>query len=148
MGDTFSKNGDIWPIQSWDGCRLNTKAHGPGTLVDEFGFTHQCTLNQGVTSGYCWVTGPDGYHVAQIFSTEGMLYGTQVQFDSNGDISLAFCFDGELAHNVQGMRMNRVVSFNEVSKAQRTFFTQETPCLNDLFAHFSCNFDFFKIVRL
>ena len=88
MADTFSIYGNTCTIQSWDGGRLNTKAHGPGTLVDEYGTTRQCTLNQGVISGYCWLTDTIVHKWALVYNTQGMLHGTQVAFSTDGDIYL------------------------------------------------------------
>ena len=95
MADSFIWNGDTYPIQSWDGGRLNTKAHGPGTLVDTDGDTYQCSLNQGVISGYCWCNDTDGDKYAQVFNTQGMLHGTLVAFNTNGDITLVVFNNGK-----------------------------------------------------
>ena len=104
MADTFSIDGGTYTIQSWDGGRLNTKAHGPGTLVDEFGNTRQCTLNQGVISGYCWRTDTDGDKGASVYNTQGMRHGTLVVFFTNGGIRLAVYNNGEQESYMQGMK--------------------------------------------
>ena len=88
MADTFSIFGVTLTIRSWDGGRLNNKAHGPGTLVDGDGDTYQCALNQGVISGYSWFTYTDGYKVAAVYNTHGMEHGTRVVFSTNGGIYL------------------------------------------------------------
>ena len=93
MADTFSIHGETRTIRSWDGGRLNTKAHGPGTLVDKYG-TNQCTLNQGVISGYCWFTDTVGDKAAQVYNTQGMEHGTRVVF-SPWDIRLFVYNNGE-----------------------------------------------------
>ena len=103
MADTYSIGGLTIPIRSWDGGRLNTKAHGPGTLVDGDGDTYQCTLNEGVISGYCWWTNTNGYKVAQVYNTQGMWHGTQVVFCTDGDIGLVVYTNGEQEGSVQGM---------------------------------------------
>ena len=95
MADTYCIGGHSWPIQSWDGGRLNTKAHGPGTLVDEYGDTRQCLLNQGVISGYSWVTGSSGNKCAQVYNTHGIKHGPMVAFSFNGDIWLSVFKNGE-----------------------------------------------------
>ena len=103
MANKFSWNGTTYTIRSWDGGRLNTKAHGPGTLVDEFGFTRQCTLNHGVISGYSWYTTTSGYKVAAVFNTKGTPHGTQLWLFTNGVIDLDVYNNGELESSVQGM---------------------------------------------
>ena len=103
MADTYSVHGNTFTIRSWDGGRLNTKAHGPGTLVDTSGYTYQCTLNHGVISGYSWYTDTSGNKVAAVFNTQGMSHGTQVWFRTNGDIDLV-CNNGMLEEDfVEGM---------------------------------------------
>ncbi len=104
MADEFSIHGGTGTIQSWDGGRLNTKAHGPGTLVDEYGYTYQCTLNEGVVSGYCWFTAANGNKLAQVYNTQGILHGTVVVFGTDGDIILGVSNDGEEeGDQVEGM---------------------------------------------
>ena len=104
MADSFIWNGDTYPIQSWDGGRLNTKAHGPGTLVDTDGDTYQCSLNQGVISGYCWRTDTDGDKVAAVYNTQGMRHGATVVFRADGDIYLTVWNNGKWeGSSVQGM---------------------------------------------
>jgi hypothetical protein len=100
--DTCSINGITRRVRSWDGSRLNTKAHGPGTLVDneellDFsgGLTRQCTLNQGFIYGFCWLTDTSGYKCAQVYNTQGMLHGTEVQFRTNGAIYLRVYNNGK-----------------------------------------------------
>ena len=105
MADTFSWNGTTYTIRSWDGGRLNTKAHGPGTLVDDgYGGTRQCILNQGVISGYCWYTATSGYKYALVFNAQGMEHGTQVVYWPDGDIYLAVYNNGEQESYMQGMK--------------------------------------------
>ncbi len=96
MADKYSIDGGTYTIQSWDGGRLNTKAHGPGTLVESSGVTRQCTLDQGVISGYCWVTTADGRKWAQVYNTQGMKHGTMVAFRTSGDIYLVVRNNGKL----------------------------------------------------
>ena len=104
MADTFSIGGDTYTIRSWDGGRLNTKAHGPGTLVHTNGDTRQCTLNHGVISGYSWFTNTDGDKVAHVFNTHGMKHGTRVVFSTNGDIYLYVYNNGKQeGSSVKGM---------------------------------------------
>ena len=104
MADTFSINGSTIPIRSWDGGRLNTKAHGPGTLVDDkYGYTRQCTLNQGVISGYSWCTDTNGNKYAEFYNTQGMAHGTEVRFHISGDIYFWVYNNGKQESYVQGM---------------------------------------------
>ncbi len=104
MADTFSIHGGPRTIRSWNGGRLNTNAHGPGTLVDEYGNTRQCTLNQGVISGNCWYTGTNGNKAAEVFNAQGMEHGTEVLFHNSGTIILAVYNNGEREGTpVQGM---------------------------------------------
>ncbi len=104
MADKVSIYGGTYTIQSWDGGRLNTKAHGPGTLVTASGVTRQCTLNQGVISGYNWCTNTNGIKVAQVFNTQGMQHGTEVLFYTDGNIYLFAYNNGEQERSeVQGM---------------------------------------------
>ncbi len=103
MADTLRIQGNTYPIRSWDGGRLNTKAHGPGTLVTTSGNTYQCTLNQGVISGYCWWTATDGDEYAEVFNTQGMLHGTQVGFYTSGDIDLDVFNNGKQESEALGM---------------------------------------------
>ena len=103
MAETYSIGGGTCTMRSWDGGRLNTKAHGPGTLVDEYGGTRQCTLNQGAISGYCWDTYTDGYKVAAVYNTQGMLHGRHVVFNTSGDIYLGVYNNGKQEDAVQGM---------------------------------------------
>ena len=100
MADTYSWNGNTIPIRSWDGGRLNTKAHGPGTLVDKYDAARQCTLNHGVISGYSWCTDTSGNKYAQVYNTQGMEHGTRVWFSTNGDIHLYVFNNGELEGDV------------------------------------------------
>ncbi len=102
MADTCSINGNSIIIRSWDGGRLNTKAHGPGTLVTTFG-TLQGTLNQGVRSGYCWATGTSGNKLAGVYNTQGMLHGTTVWFFTSGSNHLAVYNNGKQRSYVHGM---------------------------------------------
>ena len=95
MADKYSINGSTIPIRSWDGGRLNTKAHGPGTLVDEYDNTYQCTLNHGIISGYCWYTNTNGDKAAQVYNTQGMQHGARVGFHTDGDIRLYVYNNGE-----------------------------------------------------
>ncbi len=107
MADTFSVRGSTYPIRSWDGGRLNTKAHGPGTLVNTNGATGQCSLNQGVISGYSWCTGTfsgTSTEWAQVYNTQGMPHGAWVWFSTNGDIHLVVYNNGEQeGSSVKGM---------------------------------------------
>ena len=104
MADKFIWNGNTYTIRSWDGGRLNTKAHGPGTLVDTYGRTHQCILNHGVISGYSWWTDTNGYKVAAVYNTQGMRHGTVVEFSPTGSIYLEVYNNGEIEGSyVQGM---------------------------------------------
>jgi hypothetical protein len=104
MADTYSVHGWTYTIRSWDGGRLNTKAHGPGTLVDTNDATYQCTLNHGVISGYCWRTRTDGFKGAEVYNTQGMYHGTQVTFFTDGDILLRVYNNGKQEGDwVQGM---------------------------------------------
>ena len=110
MADTFSAYGRTHTLQSWDGGRLNTKAHGPGTLVTTYGFTRQCTLNHGVVSGYCWVTGTRGIKWAQVYNTQGMLHGTTVGFRTDGLIAIYVYNNGEQEGSaVQGMMCTQYI---------------------------------------
>ena len=95
MADTFSIHGNTCTMRSWDGGRLNTKAHGPGTLVHTNGDTRQCTLNHGVVSGYSWRTTTSGNKVAAVFNTQGMLHGRNVEFDTDGRIAIAVYNNGD-----------------------------------------------------
>ena len=95
MADTYSIQGSTYTIRSWDGGRLNTKAHGPGTLVHTDGFTNHCTLNQGVISGYCWGTNTSGDKDAEVYNTQGMWHGTHVVFPTSGHIILAVYNNGK-----------------------------------------------------
>ena len=95
MANEFSIHGGTRTIQSWDGGRLNTKAHGPGTLFTDNGDTFQCTLNHGVISGYCWYNDTNGYKVAAVYNTQGMRHGTRVVFHTSGDITLYVFNNGE-----------------------------------------------------
>ena len=105
MADTFSFHDGSLPIRSWDGGRLNTKAHGPGTLIDAIGGTFQCTLNQGVISGYCWYTNTVGNKAALAYNTQGMGHGTQIRFFTSGGILLQVYINGnhQTGSPVQGM---------------------------------------------
>ena len=104
MADTYSIFGGTCPIRSWDGGRLNTKAHGPGTLVEKYGHTRQCTLNQGVISGYCWRTDTYGDKYAEVYNTQGMLHGTWISLYPNGYITLCVYNNGEQeGDSVEGM---------------------------------------------
>ena len=104
MADTYSIHGGTYTIRSWDGGRLNTKAHGPGTLVDTYGDTYQCTLNQGVISGYCWASYTNGNNGAQVFNTQGMQHGTVVVFWPDGGIYLGVYNNGKQeGRDVKGM---------------------------------------------
>ncbi len=103
MSDIYRINGLTRYIRSWDGGRLNTKAHGPGTLVDTYGYTRQCTLNQGVISGYCWVACTSGNKYAQVLNTQGKHHGTQVEFLTSGNISLDVYNNGKQEGYVKGM---------------------------------------------
>ena len=103
MADTFSIGGRTYGIQSWDGGRLETKAHGPGTLVNTSGNTRQCTLNQGVISGYCWWTATSGNKYAQVYNTQGMQHGTTVEFFTSGEIYVCVYNSGEQESFVKGM---------------------------------------------
>ena len=60
MADTVFINGKTYHVQHWDGARMYTKAHGPGTLVDSEGYTYYCTLDHGIISWYCLGVYPGG----------------------------------------------------------------------------------------
>ncbi len=130
MADTFSAHGDTCTIRSWDGGRLNTKAHGPGTLVDDdYGGTLQYTLNQGVISGYCWYTFTSGNKYAQVYNTQGMRHGTWVVFCTNGDICLCFYNNGNPKSDVQGTMCIQYIYRYNVLKDMRRIGTLST-CFN------------------
>ncbi len=103
MLDACLIGGSKCTIKSWDGYRLNTKPHGPGTLVDTDGWTRQCTLNQGVISGHSWGTDTDGTKYAQVYNAQGMLHGTEVVFLPWGDVAIYVYNNGKQESHVDGM---------------------------------------------
>ncbi len=114
MTDKFSVNGDEHFIKSWNGGRLNAKAHGPGTLAATDGDSYQCSLNQGVISGYCWLTHADGDKYAEVYNTKGELHGTQIGFLINGHIRLHIYNNGVLASRVKGMTSTQYMYFYKI----------------------------------
>lgn len=103
MADTVFINGKTYHVQHWDGARMYTKAHGPGTLVDSEGYTYYCTLDHGVISGYCLGVYPGGTW-AGVYNAQGLAHGMLVAMYGNGGVALNGWSSGARVSREEGLK--------------------------------------------